>query len=439
MTNTVWSKVTPTTFGFMQVAPTYASDDPRYSGFSPFTDQQIAMARQAISLWGDVADIPFLELRSSSAKIGFANSSTLDGSVAGHAYSPGSSNWSGDVWINSAVNFNINPEIGDRGFYVLVHEIGHAIGLEHPGDYEASDGPVDFHTHAGSAEDTFQYSIMSYFSESYSGADFGGFFAQSPMLNDIAEIQALYSANMSTRTGDTIYDFAGNPAPVLSIWDAGGTDTIDVSSFHQNAVVNLIAGEFSNVAGLVKNLSIAHGAMIENAVTGSGDDTITGNAGDNIVDGGTGIDTFMLSAFETDVQLIKLDTGLTLLNSALGTDQLAGIETIEFSTSAIEVANQIENSILEYGASHFDLAEAFGANKTQLLDHLLTLGLDEGRSIDFSALAYISVNPDLQLAFGQDVEAGARHYIDHGRFENRSVGPESVHLVGVEAGDFLTA
>ena len=57
-----------------------------------------------------------------------------------------------------------------------------------------------------------------------------------PLLHDIAAIQAIYGANTSTRAGDTVYgfnsnttrdvyDFNLNPQPVISLWDGNGVDT----------------------------------------------------------------------------------------------------------------------------------------------------------------------------------------------------------------------
>ena len=88
-----------------------------------------------------------------------------------------------------------------------------------------------------------------------------------------------------------MYDFTSNTNPVMSIWDAGGMDTLDLSGFSQSQVISLVEGAFSSVAGLIDNLSIAYGAVIENAVGGSENDTITGNASANTLDGGTGSDT----------------------------------------------------------------------------------------------------------------------------------------------------
>ena len=43
----------------------------------------------------------------------------------------------------------------------------------------------------------------------------------------------------------------------------------------------------------------------------------------------------------------------------------------------------------------------------------------ENRSATFDASSYLSANADLQAAFGSDLEAAKKHYINHGSSENR--------------------
>ena len=65
------------------------------------------------------------------------------------------------------------------------------------------------------------------------------------MLDDIAAVQAMYGADLTTRTGDTTYgfhstadrdvfDFYTNINPFLTIYDAGGHDTLDLSGFNRD-------------------------------------------------------------------------------------------------------------------------------------------------------------------------------------------------------------
>jgi serralysin len=75
------------------------------------------------------------------------------------------------------------------------------------------------------------------------------------------------------------------------VWAAGGPDALDFSGYVQNAVIDLRDGNFSSVGGLTGNVAIAQHAIIENAIGGSGSDTITGNAQNNSLQGGLGADT----------------------------------------------------------------------------------------------------------------------------------------------------
>ena len=71
---------------------------------------------------------------------------------------------------------------------------------------------------------------------------------QTPMLYDIAAIQHMYGANISYRTGNDTYTFDPTKPFFQTLWDAGGTDTISVSSFSTDNTINLNAGTFSTIA-----------------------------------------------------------------------------------------------------------------------------------------------------------------------------------------------
>ncbi|HEX2559514.1 M57 family metalloprotease [Phenylobacterium sp.] len=315
------------TYGFRADAPAQMPDDT--SGFSRFNAAQIQHAELALAAWSDVARINFVRVGdyTNDATMLFANYDTGADGASAFAYYPGSTSGgsaSGDVWINSKSGTNGSPATFNYGAHVLVHEVGHAIGLAHPSEYDAGkDANNTYSGQADYAEDTRQYTVMSYFSEFNTGGNFGGMYAAAPMLDDIAAAQLMYGANTSTRTGDTVYGFnanagrpwfeaATNQRVVFAAWDAGGNDTFDFSGYVSNATIDLRQGAFSSTGGLQGNVAIAIGTDIENGFGGSGHDVINGNHLRNTLIGGAGDDR--LNGFE----------GEDSMSAGVGADQLWG-------------------------------------------------------------------------------------------------------------------
>ncbi len=333
----------PITFAFRSTAAEENADS-----FTRFSADQITAAEEALNLWSDVANISFNRVGgtgySNNATILFANydeGEKSDGrsayAVPPHPDGTAANDRTGDVWVDLSDADNANVSLGSRGFTRLIHEIGHTLGLHHPGDYNASAGvSITYDGNAEYIEDSRQYTVMSYFQAAETGADHvsgATVYGATPLLHDIAAIQRLYGANMSTRTGNDTYGFNSNTnrasfsidnaneKVVFAVWDVGGTDTFDFSGYSQDQTIRLGAGQFSDVGRLTKNIAIAKGVTIENARGGSGNDDITGNAAANKLTGNDGNDD--LRGAEGNDTLDGGDGDDTLVGWT-GADQMTG-------------------------------------------------------------------------------------------------------------------
>ena len=264
-----------------------------HKGYSPFTEAQKALARESIASWDELIAVDYQEVpvnshdarewgRREAPDILMAN--TTSGPAQAWAYLPtsgGNGAWhrsAGDVWIGADPSNQINVWDGGYGETTQIHELGHSIGLSHPGDYDFGDdndgdGVPDPITYEGDAfyfQDTLQYSIMSYFDAYESGSNWIDWsvmrfmYSSTPMVHDIWVAQQVYGAETTTRTGDSVYGFNWSSdvtntamqftntyeqAAIFSIWDAGGTDTLNLSGYHTPSVIDLREGAYSSAGG----------------------------------------------------------------------------------------------------------------------------------------------------------------------------------------------
>jgi serralysin len=203
-------------------------------------------------------------------------------------------------------------DVGGYDFVTIVHELLHGLGMAHPHD---DGGGSDIFTGVTDAFDDYGdfdlnqgiYTTMSY-NTGYPGGTPGDTnenwgYEAGPMALDIAVLQDKYGANTTTGTGNTVYalpDLNAAGTYWLAIWDVDGVDVITYDG-NLDTVIDLRpatleyeeggGGFVSQAAGIAGGYTIAAGVVIENALSGSGDDILRGNDADNTLDGGSGADS----------------------------------------------------------------------------------------------------------------------------------------------------
>ncbi|MFC7332785.1 M10 family metallopeptidase [Rhodocista pekingensis] len=429
-------------------------DKPTAATFVALTDAQRAATRLALAQYEEVSLIRFTEVTDEDAALLRFGSHQMDGSLAGYAYYPAfavrtsddiitamtPSGISGDSWL-AATASNAAPTPGTDAFNTVIHELGHALGLKHPFEGVPS---------VSAAEDSVRYTVMSYTypdnSEIWEEQEGGWQSAQvSPrtlMLYDILAVQYLYGVNTATRAGDTVYSWQQNERFFETIWDGGGTDTLDASAQTLDCVIDLRDGHFSSIAirateaqkrmdlpadaGHVPtpgydgrdNLAIAYGVVIENArggagndrlignavanvleggagndtlTGGAGDDRLSGGAGNDTIDGGSGVDVVRIEAARSVVTLEATGPwGVRLDGAATGTDTAIDVELIRFDDQVVYVTLPARFEAVQPGGGAFDEAfylarwadvrAAIEAGQVKSgLEHYLAFGQAEGR------------------------------------------------------------
>jgi hypothetical protein len=384
------------TYSFLTSVPDGATMEDA-NGFAPMDAVQQQGVRQALATWAAVANITFQEV----AAGGDIELGTNDQGQAssGYAYLPDGRNYTTSLYTNNLDRYNFSFADGDFGISVLIHEIGHTLGLKHPGNYNSTGGEIDG-PFLPAATDNIDYSQMSY--NVGSGFKLNGNYGITPMLYDIQAMQYLYGANMSYHTGADTYSF-GKDAALQCIWDAGGTDTFDFSACTGATLINLNAGTFSSTAPGYYNISIAYNVTIERAIAGSGGSTIYANAAGNEIIGGAGNDVIYEGAgndlitgnggsdtvvFSKSLASYSLFGTLGSLNvSGDGVDILQGISRLQFSDTSIQLSNYSsllvgtgDNDVLTAGAGNQLVVGGTGLDTLQLTGSIANYALSASGS-----------------------------------------------------------
>jgi GTP:adenosylcobinamide-phosphate guanylyltransferase len=381
------------TYSFPSSQPTdYNGMSELTANWSALTPAEQTAARSVFNELASIIPLSFTEVSGDSGDIRFSVVSMTNDEL-GFAYYPGM-DVRGDVFLAST-----NRELGDylpkgENYFTILHELGHAMGLDHPFDGDL----------VPSGTDNLDYTLMSYtrarnlvvnISEEGNQSTAELAYLAMPInysLFDIAALQVEYGANLETHVGSDTYSLSSRNYDYLTIWDAGGNDTIDVSNATGASIINLNPGTHSSidiwpleqqkVADLAQhpgisqrvisyfydtladglytgenNLAIAYGVVIENLNTGAGDDQITDNPYDNQISTAAGNDQITLG-----------QGGFDSIDGGAGTDSIL---LPNHSQAQIQYAQQSDGSYILLGPDF--AAQLIGIEQLSLQDATLSL------------------------------------------------------------------
>ena len=333
------------------------------TGFRAMSNTQQSAVRRAFDYLSSIINVTFTESNSAGqADINFGTNNQSTKGSSGYANLP---NGSGDhpVYLfldNSPGNANTTMTQGSYGWETLIHEIGHTLGLKHPGNYNASGGAMPG-PYLSKALDSRLYTLMSYNNPTGSlevssaslpsGATRYSASTVNPstyMMFDMAALQFMYGVGNGQGTSDyQVTSFNADWSGMQTLW-MPENGVIDASAVSNANIIDLRAGAFSSINVIPKsitdsfpaslktaatymglnNVGLAYGSQVVTAKGGAaGDVFYTSAAADVTIDGGDGNDTVYLAGTAADwVQSQGTYTNAKLSRSV----SLSNVEVVKF-------------------------------------------------------------------------------------------------------------
>jgi hypothetical protein len=333
---------TQTTISYSFLNQTPASGSEGGTGFSAFTAEQQQTVRDLFYVLQNQTGLAFAEVTGDTGQIRFGVNQQSD--TRGYSFIPDEFKGdarAGDVWLDHETAAVMKP--GQEGYYVLLHELAHALGLQHPLPETDTSGATVLLNSFSSISNT----VMLDVSDATQGNSWPTWFGNL----DIQALRYLYGYRAYS-TGNEVYAVT-NTSQNMSIVDDGGVDSLDASDASISARIDLREGKLSSIGanadGTAKsnNVSISIGSLIENVTGTLFDDRITCNqlnnqitytGGNDIVDGLAGIDTIRVWKSSSEFS-VKKDSAtgywnMQSSNNTSGTIELRNTERLLFTDTS---------------------------------------------------------------------------------------------------------
>jgi serralysin len=310
----------------------------------------------------------------------------------------------GDVLVNlnSAAADYASYAPGGQGFFMLLHELGHALGLKHPFESEAA-FRLTLEDTRFATRDYDWFSMMSYTDTFQSNRE--KFDPAAPMPLDVAGLRNLYGPNRATGLGDTLYEPAANDV-YQTLWDAAGADTLSFKGATVGWDINLVYERLSPLdpvwTGYARPLAerIAPGphtlwwlvGEFETVIGSASSDRIVGGIGPNVIRGGGGgdlIDGFqdwdvaVYDGESTDFYWLQSGDGWTVYDLRVGApegvDGLSRIEALRFNDREVDLTPRLSPG-LQAAFRNVLRADGYSPFNKALAAELIALPLQEAVS-----------------------------------------------------------
>ncbi|WP_262694058.1 pre-peptidase C-terminal domain-containing protein [Kordiimonas aquimaris] len=294
----------------------------------PISANGEAVFRDGLEQVEALANVRFVEVPDEGENFGtlriFGNTAD-SGNVVGFAGLPSQAVTAGDIAI-----FESRTGTGTFANFVILHELGHALGLTHPEPDEGTFPEAFF-----GAE--FTLLVPSFSSAFFPTAVRADLYPTTFSYGDILALRTLYGAPDDEQPEDNVYRFDVNGRYFETIFDNGGTDTIEIFGGNEAVVINLtpddafFGGAFIDVGTTVTyrdannivvgrrddTIFLTPETIIENITVAGGNDTVVGNAADNRLLGGAGNDS--LDGGDGD-DFLRGDAGNDAISGGAGND-----------------------------------------------------------------------------------------------------------------------